>query len=303
MMPRSIGRRMPPTLFIQPNASSIRLRMRWLATSPAWRVVRPSMAERPNRRVVFWAELARGHAERSLVGWAAEGTCGRTFIERSSFTKSAASYPLSAPSVTATGRSARGSIIASRDALGMAVRRVALRNATQPSRMQAAWSMDDIARTLVQRPSLDLDAAAVEACAALMLDAEKVAPKALLLAAGHLMPVLLRSRDRPISPMIVATFPSNTSSSRGTTTSPTSSSSSRSSTGNRCKAARYELVDAFMSSSWPPSDLVLIACHTGEVLKILRRIGQQQGGNKYLKRITSEAQKIPNSCRLVIESE
>ena len=30
-LPCRIGRRMPPIVFIQPEASSIRLRMRWLA--------------------------------------------------------------------------------------------------------------------------------------------------------------------------------------------------------------------------------------------------------------------------------
>ncbi len=57
---------MPPIVFIQPKASSIRLRMRWLAPYPGWRVVRRSRAD-PRRR---------------------RATCGRTFIERSSFTKS-----------------------------------------------------------------------------------------------------------------------------------------------------------------------------------------------------------------------
>jgi hypothetical protein len=38
----------PPIVFIQPKASSIRLRMRWLTAYPACRVVRPSIAdERP----------------------------------------------------------------------------------------------------------------------------------------------------------------------------------------------------------------------------------------------------------------
>ena len=34
-----------PTVLLQPNVSSIRLRMRWLMAYPAWRVVRPSMAD------------------------------------------------------------------------------------------------------------------------------------------------------------------------------------------------------------------------------------------------------------------
>jgi hypothetical protein len=61
----------PPIVFIQPKASSIRLRMRWLTAYPACRVVRPSIAD--VRPLVFCA------------------TCGVAFIERSSLTKSSAS--------------------------------------------------------------------------------------------------------------------------------------------------------------------------------------------------------------------
>lgn len=69
--PRSFVLRRPATVLIPPNASSIRLRMRWLAAYPAWRVVRPSIAER-----------------RPLV---LRATCGRTLSSRSFSTKSAAS--------------------------------------------------------------------------------------------------------------------------------------------------------------------------------------------------------------------
>ena len=180
---------------------------------------------------------------------------------------------------------------------------VAWGKAAQSARLRAAWSMDDIARTLVERPNLDLDTAAAEACAALMLDAEQVAPKALLLAAGHLMPVLLRSRDRPVSPMIVAAFPSVHRELARYDDVPDLFKFIPFFDWDRCKAARQELVDAFMSSSWPPSDLALTACRTGEVSRIVRRIGQQKGGNKYLRRLTSEIEKLPNDCRSVIEGE
>ncbi len=180
---------------------------------------------------------------------------------------------------------------------------VALRRATQPARLRAAWAMEDIARMLVQRPNLDLDTAAMEACAALMLSAEKVAPKALLLAAGLLMPVLLRSRDRPVSPMIVAAFPSVH---RELARVDEVSDLFKFITffdWDRCKAARHELVDAFMSSSWPPLDLALTACRTKEVSKILRRVGKQYGGSNYLERITSEIDRVPKECRSMIERE
>lgn len=180
---------------------------------------------------------------------------------------------------------------------------VALGRATQPARLRAAGAMDDIARMLVQRSNLDLDTAAVEACAALMLYAEKVAPKAHLMAAGLIMPVLLRSRDRPVSPLIVAAFPSVHRELARVDEIPDIFKFFTFFDWDRCKAARRELVDAFMSSSWPPSDLALTACRTKEVSRILRRVGKQYGGSKYLERITSGIESLPKDCRSMIENE
>ena len=180
---------------------------------------------------------------------------------------------------------------------------VALRRATSPARLQAAWAMEDIARMLAQRPDLDLDTAAVEACAALMRYAEKVAPKAHLLAAGLLMPVLLRSRDRPVSPIIVAAFPSVHRELARVDEVPDLFKFIAFFDWDRCKAARHELVDAFMSSSWPPSDLALTACRTREVSKILRRVSKRYGGTNYLERITSDVERLPEDCRSAIENE
>ena len=51
--PRNLVFSCPPIVFLQPKASSIRLRMRWLTAYPACRVVRPSIAD--ERPLVFCA--------------------------------------------------------------------------------------------------------------------------------------------------------------------------------------------------------------------------------------------------------
>src|SRR5829696_5304916 len=77
--------------------------------------------------------------------------CGATLIERSSLTKSTASYPLSAPRVMRPGRSARGSIIwspAMRSAWPSALVRQA--STTRPWRFSmSAWPMK---HSLASRP-------------------------------------------------------------------------------------------------------------------------------------------------------
>jgi hypothetical protein len=70
---------------------------------------------------------------------------------------------------------------------------------------------------------------------------------------------------------------------------------------DRCKAARHELVDAFMSSSWPPRDLALTACRTNEVTKILRQVAKRQNGETYIKQIASDVGKLPRRCRKAVE--
>ena len=180
---------------------------------------------------------------------------------------------------------------------------VALGRSADRTRLRVASAIEDIARTLVQRPNLDLDPAAVEACATLMLCAEEVAPKALLFAAGLLLPVLLRSRDRPISPMIVAAFPLVHRELARVDGGSDFFIFMRFFHWDRCKTVRHELVDAFMSSCWPPSDLAVTACRTNEVAKILGHIGAQHGGTNYLKKIMSDIHAIPKYCGDLIESE
>ena len=156
---------------------------------------------------------------------------------------------------------------------------------------------------LVERPSFDLDSDAVEACAAIMLDAEKFAPRALLVAAGNLLPVLLRSRDRPVSPIVVALFPSVHRELAKFDEIPDLLKFIPFFDWDRCKAVRHELVDAFMSSCWPPSDLAMIACRAGEVSRILRRIDNLHGGRIYIERLASELHKLPESCKITVENE
>ena len=71
---------------------------------------------------------------------------------------------------------------------------------------------------------------------------------------------------------------------------------------DRCKAARRELVVAFMSSSWPPRDLALTACRTNEVARIIRRVAKQHDGEAYIKRIASDVGKLPKGCRNAVDN-
>jgi hypothetical protein len=179
---------------------------------------------------------------------------------------------------------------------------VAFRKATQPARLRVVWSIAEVAQVLRDRQSFDLDGLAAEACAAFLFDAEKVAPKALLTASGHLLPTLLRSRNRPVSLMIAATFPSIHRELAKADEVPDIFKFIPFLDWDRCKAARHELVDAFMSSSWPPRDLALTACRANEVSRIMRRVIKQNGGEAYVKRIASDLNGLPDKCRMAVNT-
>jgi hypothetical protein len=178
---------------------------------------------------------------------------------------------------------------------------IAFHKATPSARRRIVCAIGEIAQVLRDRRRFDLDAAAGKACAALMFEAESMAPRALLLAAGHLLPMLLRSRHQPVSPMIVAAFPPIHRELAEADDIPDLFKFIPFLDWDRCKAARHELVDAFMSSTWPPGDLALTACRANEIDRILRRTAKQRGGAEYIARIAAEAGTLPAGCREPIE--
>lgn len=179
---------------------------------------------------------------------------------------------------------------------------LALRQANQSARLRIVLSIADVAQVLKNRREFDLDERAVDACAAFMFDAEKVNPKAHLVAAGYLLPTLLRLRNRPVSMMIVATFAPIYRELAKADEVPEFFKFLPFMDWDRSKAARHELVDAFMSSSWPPHHLALAACRSNETVRIIRRIAKQRGGDTYIKRLTTEVDKLPEVCKKAIKS-
>jgi len=143
----------------------------------------------------------------------------------------------------------------------------------------------------------DLNAGAAEACANLLFEAEKAAPRAALAAAGHLLPMLMRQRKDPVSRLIAATFPLIYRELAKKDDVPDLLKFVPFFDWDRCKAARQELVSAFMSSSWAPGDLALTACRCNDLGKILRRTAKAHGGNGYIGRVEADLARLPDSCR------
>jgi len=175
---------------------------------------------------------------------------------------------------------------------------IAIRNiivfekAPAAARKRIIGAVDEIARALRGRYVIDLSEVANDACAKLMSDAEKVSPKALVDAAGLLMPVLLRARHQPVSPIIAVLFPIIYRELAKSDDVPELLKFIPFFDWDRCKTARNELVNAFMSSSWRAGDLALTACRCNDVAKILMVVAKSYGGEEYVMRIESDLSRL-----------
>lgn len=66
---------------------------------------------------------------------------------------------------------------------------------------------------------------------------------------------------------------------------------------DKCKAARISLVEAYMGSSWPASDLLQIAADIGEIRSILYIIDNHPGSQEYLERVVAAIDELPEDVR------
>jgi hypothetical protein len=177
----------------------------------------------------------------------------------------------------------------------------AFHKAAQPARLRIVQSIEEVAKALCDRRKFELGAPTAEACAQLLLEAERAAPIAALNAAGRILPMLMRQRGDPVSPLIAAAFPIVYREYAKKDDVPDFLKIIPFMEWDRCKAARHELVSAFIASSWAPGDLALIACRCTDVGKILRRAAKSYGGGDYINRVAADTKRLPDPCRKSVE--
>lgn len=178
---------------------------------------------------------------------------------------------------------------------------IVFEKAPPAARNRIVEAVDEIARALQGRHVIDLAEAASNACARLMFDAESTSRKALVSAAGWLMPSLLRARHHPVSLMIAALFPMIYRELAKADEVPDLLKFVPFFDWDRCKTARHELVDAFMSSSWSAGDLALTACRCDDVAKILKQVAKSYSGEEYLARIENDLGRLNDDGRDVVK--
>lgn len=178
---------------------------------------------------------------------------------------------------------------------------VAFEKAPSAARKRIVKAVDEIARALQGRHAVDLTEAANDACARLMLDAEVTSRKALVDAAGWLMPSLIQARAQPVSLLIAALFPVIYRELAKADEVPDLLKFIPFFDWDRCKTARYELVRAFMSSSWKAGDLALTACRCDDLERILKRVFHSYGGLEYVARLENDLDRLKEDDRRLVK--
>jgi len=118
-----------------------------------------------------------------------------------------------------------------------------------------------------------------------------------------IFPFAVNARQKPASPIIIATFPIIYEGLRKSSDNRRLKKSFRLmepfilADWDKCKIARKNLVRAFVTSKWPPIDLAITAFHSRELNKILKRLLKEPRGSSYLARVEKGARRLEKVIR------
>lgn len=155
-------------------------------------------------------------------------------------------------------------------------------------------SVDLMAEAFSGRWKIDLDADGANAFSNLLAASEHGDRRITLQAAALLMPALIRSRDWPISPLIVVAFPHVYAELAREDDIPDIFRFIPFLDWDRCKAARHELVDAFLSTeAWRPQDFAYTAWRCRDIERFIKRLLKDPRGRAYVRRIEAQLATLP----------
>lgn len=169
-------------------------------------------------------------------------------------------------------------------------------NAPSPLRLEAIARIDDLSDRLVHRSSENLGVAAYTAWALMVADAGSHDDAVQLEASLPALALAMRSPHLPVSPLVRVTFPivyaqllrSKGDEDFGIIPRLMMLPMSYFVDWDRAKSARHDLADVFLSSSWPPSDLLLTAIDAGIEHHVLKRLSRSSRGNDYIHAIQND---------------
>lgn len=159
-------------------------------------------------------------------------------------------------------------------------------------------AVDYLARSLSYRYELDITSEAAEALAKIVLDAQKANLQASVSASAHLLPLILRSTKHPVSKIILVTFPIVYKELAQHDQVPDALRFIPFTDWDKCKAARVELVSAFLKSSeWGPEYLLITACLCQDEERFIKQIRKLSKGSDYIEKLEASLIQIPNQFK------
>lgn len=161
------------------------------------------------------------------------------------------------------------------------------------SQRHVASRADDLTDLLVRRRGLVPSQEAIGAWSLFIALAREASPATELRAASSALDYALNLRHLQVSPLILTCFPVVYEELRQSRSTPSLFSYFTFVDWDRCRTARYDLVDAFLESAWPPADLILVADRIGEVHAIVQILAQRQRGRRYLESILASTSNLP----------
>ena len=164
-------------------------------------------------------------------------------------------------------------------------------------RQRILLAVEDMVSAIVARGRVDYPESAVADAAQLLWDSSFLNEQAFLRASSLLMPFLLRAQREPVSALIAAAFPPVYQELKKAEDAPDFLRLFRFVDWDKCKAARRDLVEAFMSSTWRATDIALAAARAGDVERILRRIAKQDDGRRVIDEIQRDLLAIDDPWR------
>ncbi len=192
--------------------------------------------------------------------------------------------------------STNGSVANDRLSANLAI----LQNLKLDDRLSLYAVVDDLCDRLARRTGAAIDEEICSAWASLLWDARTSAPGAHLRAASLTLSALIDRTRQPVGEVLPAAFPAvyqelvsrNDDEHDGILALVMSLPRMFVNDWDQAKPARHGLVDAFMSSSWPPSYLLLAASRAGIIDRICLRVLRQKGGKKFLDRAIGDLARL-----------
>jgi hypothetical protein len=178
---------------------------------------------------------------------------------------------------------------------------VLLNRATSKIRTGVLAEIDELTARLISRRHERISEEFVASWAQLLSDSGAINQRAQTNAAGGVLSFALEKRNKAVSPLIVVAFPIVYQELRSGKETP-SLFSLFFPDWDRCKTARQNIVEAFLHSGWPTTDLIRAVEPTGDLGRVLKRVLRDRKGESFLMRLRRDVNKLSIEERAQMET-